>query len=97
MRISAGRIGRWEGIVVQKSVGSLLDALGITVDLDNGELVSGAVVILEVIEDDGETSLQIIEGEGTSWVHTLGMLHAALQMASSNFGHKEDHGEDEDL
>jgi len=35
-------------------IGNLLDGLGLDLDLDEGELVAGAIVLLKTVDEDGE-------------------------------------------
>ena len=81
-----------------QNLGQLIDALGLQAELEEGELVSGAVIILETIEADGDVTMQIIEDESVSWVKRLGMLKAALEvsMADIGAGHRHHHEHDHD-
>jgi hypothetical protein len=58
-------------------IGNLLDALGIMHTPDDGELVASAVVLLKVLDNDGDVSLRIVCSDGLSWIERLGMLRAA--------------------
>ena len=81
----------------RQSVGQLLDSLGIQVELDEGELVAGALVILETIEEDGDVTMQILEDDGVNWIKRLGMLKAALEVSMADIGsghHRHDHDHD---
>lgn len=81
-----------------ENLGQLIDALGLKAELEEGELISGAVIILETIEADGDVTMQIIEDESVSWVKRLGMLKAALEvsMADIGSGHRHHHDHEED-
>jgi hypothetical protein len=61
-----------------QNIGQVLDSLGLQVSLDEGELISGAIVILETIDPDGDVALQVVEDSGVSWVRKIGMLKVAL-------------------
>lgn len=69
-------------------IGEMLDAIGINAELDEGELICSALVLLETVGEDGETSLQVIEDESTSWVKRIGMLKVALDVALAECGHR---------
>jgi len=81
-----------------QNLGQLIDALGLQVELEEGELISGAVVILETIEADGDVTMQIIEDEkSVSWVKRLGMLKAALEVSMADIGSGHHRHHDHDL
>lgn len=61
-------------------VGHLLDALDVTIELDDNEHIVDAIVIAKLAPLDSEDTtprLAIAEGAGTDWITALGMLHAA--------------------
>ncbi|MFI0897739.1 hypothetical protein [Streptomyces sp. NPDC020983] len=58
-------------------IGDLLDSLGVTATIDEGELVASAVVLLRVIQQDGAERLSLVHSDGQGWTERLGMLHAA--------------------
>lgn len=62
------------------TMGQIIDALRVNHTVDDGELVAGAVVLLEIIEADGDTRLSICWNEGQSFLKRAGMLHHALAM-----------------
>ena len=76
---------------MQNNIGELLDSLGFKVDLEEGELVNGVVVLLETVDKDGETNLQILESDTTNWIKQIGMLQASLTAVLSEFGQRHDH------
>lgn len=57
--------------------GELFDRLGITHQLEPGEEVQGAVVLLTVQEPDGHLSLRCAWSEGMTWIERIGILRAA--------------------
>ena len=65
------------------SLGQILDNLGIEAELDDGDLVSSAVVILSVLVD-GESMprLTIANSEGMSWIEQAGLLRLAERICS---------------
>lgn len=75
-----------------KPIGDVLDALGIEATLDEakGELAAGAIVLLKVIDTDGDVRLSIAYSEGLSWVERAGMIHIAEIMESRSNGLPED-------
>jgi hypothetical protein len=66
--------------MTEQPVGPIVDGLGVTVDFDDGVLVTDAVVVLKTIDPDGHVHLCCSWGEGMSWVERLGMLRAAERM-----------------
>jgi hypothetical protein len=61
----------------EQPIGDILDGLGITAGIDDGELVAGAVVILKVLQDDGRTRLSVSHSDGLGWIERAGMLTVA--------------------
>lgn len=62
----------------RKPIGELLDALGVTTGVTETDLVSQAVVLLLVVDEDGDERLSMAWSEPMSWVTRTGMLHHAL-------------------
>lgn len=60
-------------------LGRLVDALGVEHRPEEGELVLGAVVLLKVMEADGEITMRSAWSPGLSWMERVGMQHAAAQ------------------
>ncbi|MEU1293048.1 hypothetical protein ABZ439_11540 [Streptomyces sp. NPDC005840] len=65
-----------------RPIGDVLDALGIEATLDEGagELVAGAIVLLKVIDVDGDARLSMAYSDGLSWIERAGMIHVAETM-----------------
>jgi len=60
-------------------LGRLVDSLGVEHRPHEGELVLGAVVLLKVMEPDGEVSMRSAWSPGLSWMERVGMHQAAVQ------------------
>jgi hypothetical protein len=60
-----------------RSIGDVIDSLGITATLDDDELVGGAIVLLKIIQADGETRLSMANSDGLGWIERAGMLRIA--------------------
>lgn len=58
-------------------VGDILDALGVAVTQRDGDMIAGAVVLLKVVEPDGDVRLSVGWSEGMAWTERLGMLTSA--------------------
>lgn len=64
----------------EQPIGQILDGLGTTINLDEGDLVASAFVIAKVIESDGDVSLAIASSDGLSWIEQNGLLASAQQI-----------------
>lgn len=64
---------------MEQKIGEVLDGLGITLDLDDGDLVASALVLAKVVGEDGQVSLFVGESEGLSWLEQIGLVTAAQQ------------------
>lgn len=60
-------------------IGRLIDSLGVEHRPEDGELVLGAVVLLKVMEPDGEVSMRSAWSPGLSWMERVGMHRAAAE------------------
>lgn len=63
--------------MAERTVGDLLDKLGLTLDLDDDDMVTNVVVIAKNVMGDGQVSLIIGKSEGTTWLEQLGLIYAA--------------------
>lgn len=64
-------------------LGSVIDQLGCVVELDDGDLVSSAVVVLAVMVDgDPNPRLAISCSEGLGWIEQAGLLRLAERICS---------------
>lgn len=66
-------------------VGQLLDSLGVTVDLEDGDMPVDAHVLLKVVKADGTVTLIKGVSESLDWITTLGMLTAALHIENNGY------------
>ncbi|GHJ59152.1 hypothetical protein NOK12_16700 [Nocardioides sp. OK12] len=58
-------------------IGDLLDSLGICHHPEPGELIAGAVVLLKVIDEDGDVSVRQVTSDGLNWLERMAMLRVA--------------------
>lgn len=73
------------------TLGQIIDGLGCTHSLEEGDLVADAVVILKVIEADGTVRLSTCWSENISWLERSGMLRTAeKQDLEGAYSHEED-------
>jgi hypothetical protein len=73
-----------------QKIGQLLDSLGVTVDLDEGDMPTDAHVILKIVKGDGAVSLVKAASESLDWITTLGMLTAALEIENGGYVNSRD-------
>ncbi|MDX3748721.1 hypothetical protein [Streptomyces sp. AK08-02] len=73
-----------------RPIGNVLDALGIEATLDDGELVAGAIVLLKVIDTDGDSRLSMAYSDGLGWIERAGMIHVAEVMEDRSTGPASD-------
>ncbi len=73
-----------------EAIGQLLDSLGVKHELDEGDMVTDAVVITKVVRADGSVRLGLTWSEGMSWIERLGMITAAKQIDSPMFSLADD-------
>lgn len=58
-------------------IGHVLDGLGIRASLADGELVESAMVLLKIVQADGDTRLTLASSDGLGWIERCGMLRVA--------------------
>ena len=72
-------------------IGQMLDALGVEADLNEGDLVSSAVVVCSVLtEGERQPRLLIATSDGMSTIEEAGLLRIAERIASAGFDSCED-------
>lgn len=59
----------------ERPIGDVIDSLGVRATVRDGELVAGAVVLLKVLQEDGDTRLSMTYSDGLGWIERAGMLH----------------------
>jgi hypothetical protein len=60
-----------------EALGDRLDTIGVKATLHEGDLVSSALVIMHVIEDDGTSRISTAWSDGLDWVTRRGMIEVA--------------------
>jgi len=76
----------------QQPIGDIIDGLGITSAISEGELVDGAIVLLKVLQPDGSTRLSLSHSEGLGWIERAGMLRVAEVLETGSHQATPDHG-----
>lgn len=69
--------------MADQPVGQLIDALGVRIDLDEGDLPTDAYVVLKVVKADGAVSLVNGRSESLDWITAIGMITAAQAVQNS--------------
>jgi len=65
-------------------IGTLVDALGVELTMSDGDLVSGAVLILKVVDADGQVVQRVGWSDGISWIERRGMIEVARDVERCN-------------
>ncbi|MGW9245738.1 hypothetical protein [Streptomyces badius] len=76
--------------MADQQIGQLLDTLGVTADLDDGDLVTDALVILKILQPDGSIALSIAATDTRDWINQTGLLRAAIDISESRIRRDED-------
>ncbi len=78
--------------MTDQPAGPILDGLGLTIDLNEGDLVSDAVVIVKVITEDGSVTVSLSSSESMSWLDQFGLIAAANRVVVSTHFETRDEG-----
>lgn len=57
--------------------GPIVDGLGVTLDLEEGALVSDCILIAKVINPDGQPGIAISESDALDWITQYALVKAA--------------------
>lgn len=74
----------------ERKVGELLDSLGITLELDDREMTSDALVVAKTIDEDGQVAITIGKSESMTWLDQIGMVTAASDIIRQGFTRKDE-------
>jgi hypothetical protein len=69
--------------MAEQDIANLLAGRGATIDLNDGDIVADAVILMRVSNAEGGSSLGLATTEGTSWLDQFGLVKAADNMLSS--------------
>ncbi|MGW0312028.1 hypothetical protein [Streptomyces flavidovirens] len=69
----------------EQKIGQMLDAIGVTADLEEGDMAVDAIVILKLVKEDGTVSLVKGRSESLDWITALGMVTAAQAVENSGY------------
>lgn len=67
-----------------------MDHLGVTLDLEDGDLVASAVLLAKVVDENGNVSVGIGPSDGCSWLEQLGLVSAADSLVRQGFERRDD-------
>lgn len=76
--------------MADQQIGQLLDTLGVTADLDDGDLVTDALVILKVLQPDGSIALSIGATDTRDWINQAGLLRSAIDISEGRIRRDDD-------
>lgn len=76
--------------MADRQIGQLLDSLNVTADLDDGDLVTDALVILKILQPDGSIAMSIGSTDTRDWVNQTGLLRAAVDYSESHYRRSDD-------
>lgn len=78
--------------MARQPIGDLLDSLGLVATIDDGDLISGAVVLLKVVDDEGDVVLRSAYTDGVNWLERRGMAeqHADAVRSEPNIADPRD-------
>ncbi len=63
--------------MAEQPAGPIIDGLGITLDLDNSDLVSDAIILAKVIGSDGAPKVIISDSDSLDWLSQYALIKAA--------------------
>jgi cobalamin biosynthesis protein CbiD len=72
-----------------QKIGHLVDGHGVTLDLEDADLVSDVLVVAKVSTTDGGTTIAIGASDGMDWVTQLGLVAAASRVINTGFEQPE--------
>lgn len=63
----------------------VLDQLGLTLDIQDGDMVTDAVLVMKVHQADGQIVVACRQTEGTDWITARGLIAAAEDVESGGY------------
>ncbi|SDI40744.1 hypothetical protein SAMN05421505_14918 [Sinosporangium album] len=71
-------------------ISRIMQSLGITLDLSDGDLVSDLILIAKIHKPDGGVTLISRTSEGTDWITRRGMIAAANEVDATGYRDADD-------
>lgn len=65
-------------------IGDRIDALGVAANVQDGDLIEAAVVLLKVVDAEGCEVVRCAWSDGMSWITRRGMVETARDMEITN-------------
>lgn len=80
--------------MAEQPAGPIVDGLGVTIDLADGDLVADALVIAKVVDENGNVSVSVSSNPSMSWLDELGLIVAASDLVRrpAPVEHRDDTG-----
>lgn len=69
--------------MAETKLGEILDGLGVALELEDGDLVADAIVVLKIVTAEGRVQVGVANSETASWLDQLGLLTAAADITRS--------------
>jgi hypothetical protein len=66
----------------EQPIGPILDGLGVTATIEDGDLIESAVVLAKIVDADGTTTVGVYTSDGMDWLAQLGLVTAAHQIVT---------------
>lgn len=70
---------------VEQKIGDLLDSLGVTMILAEGDMVTDALVLMKVVDGEGRVSIGVARSEALDWITRLGLLDGYNRLEGNRF------------
>ena len=65
---------------MRQRIGQMIDSLGVTADIHEGDLYPSVIVIMKVIGADGGSGIIMETSEGCGWLDQVGMMAVASEI-----------------
>lgn len=71
--------------MADQKIGQAIDALGVTADLDDEDMIVDCIVLIKVLQADGSIAMSIGTTDSTDWINQKGLLHSALELTEGHY------------
>lgn len=71
--------------MTDQKIGQAVDALGVTADLDDEDMVTDCIVLLKVLQPDGSIAMSIGTTDSTDWINQKGLLQSAPELTEGHY------------
>ena len=76
--------------MTREPIGELIDARGVTADMDSDDLVTDIVVLMKVTDAEGNTGLILETSTNLDWITQIGMVDAAKTIIGAGTRYPDD-------